>query len=261
MAGFDRPGIPTIVEAALSNLFSVEIGPNLRVTNDVDLLASAIENNSHAKAGIVLIAGTGSVSMSYRIESGIAIRSGRAGGWGSVLGDGGSGFDIGRMAVQHTLSELESARLKQVNSKSLLRDVLCPLCIRVLSQLDISLDSDVSFDVLSHILTSPTPDLKTRISGLARHVLDCCQGGTDKEACRIVDEAANSLVSRMVRLVEPVNIVPQDSVLVLAGGLMKSPVYTQILEKKLSDLNLVFQSIDIIEDGALTGLESMTKQA
>lgn len=49
--------------------------------------------------GIAMLAGTGSFAVSYD-EAG---KETSVGGWGPMLGDGGSGYDIGRRAVVHAL--------------------------------------------------------------------------------------------------------------------------------------------------------------
>ncbi|KAF8861273.1 SIS domain-containing protein [Acephala macrosclerotiorum] len=258
IVGFDRPEMPKVVEEALSNLFNIPVSPNLRVTNDVDF-ASAIEKHPGVKTGIVLVAGTGSVAMSYRIKSGITIRTGRAGGHGSVLGDGGSGFDIGKIAIQHTLSEPESAMIGTENQKGVLKDALRPLSIQIMGKLQVPEGSDVSFDVLSHVLTAESPErsnLKLRMASLAPTIVDA--SSYDMDACGIVHRAVHSLVSMMLRLVRPESVVPSESVLVLAGGLMKNAVYRRFLSEILGELNVVFRLIDVIEDGALAGLLSLS---
>jgi glucosamine kinase len=59
----------------------------------------ALEGALGAGAGILLIAGTGSVAYG-RAEDG---RTARCGGWGMVLGDEGSGYGIGRDALRAAL--------------------------------------------------------------------------------------------------------------------------------------------------------------
>lgn len=56
---------------------------------------NALWSGTHGKPGLVLIAGTGSIVFG-RTESGKQVR---VGGWGYLIGDEGSGYDIGRMAA------------------------------------------------------------------------------------------------------------------------------------------------------------------
>ncbi len=68
--------------------------PFKNVTVETDARV-ALEAAFAGGPGIVLIAGTGSIAL-YRTEDGKVLRTG---GWGSVLGDEGSGFAIGRDAL------------------------------------------------------------------------------------------------------------------------------------------------------------------
>ena len=55
--------------------------------------------------GVALISGTGSVAFARGADGRTALR----GGWGYLLGDEGSGFAIGRAALQHTLEVLQAS--------------------------------------------------------------------------------------------------------------------------------------------------------
>ncbi len=68
--------------------------PGARVESDYDQI-TALYGASVAQPGVVVIAGTGAVA--YGRDA--AGRSAKAGGWGYVMGDEGSGYDIGRRAL------------------------------------------------------------------------------------------------------------------------------------------------------------------
>jgi N-acetylglucosamine kinase-like BadF-type ATPase len=70
------------------------LAPNIQVMSDVEAAWHAAFKNE----GIVVIAGTGSIAYG-RDSSG---RSQRAGGWGPVLGDEGSGFWMGKTWLKRT---------------------------------------------------------------------------------------------------------------------------------------------------------------
>ena len=57
---------------------------------------TALAGASCARPGVVVIAGTGSIAYG-RLDDG---REARAGGWGYLMGDEGSGYDIGRHALR-----------------------------------------------------------------------------------------------------------------------------------------------------------------
>ena len=78
-------------EPELASVLGVVAPDRLSVSND----ALAVLAAAGATEGIVVIAGTGSIVWG-RDTSG---RTARAGGWGYLLGDEGSGYDLGRRAL------------------------------------------------------------------------------------------------------------------------------------------------------------------
>lgn len=88
MAGADRPEVRTRVEEA----FRPSWGERLHIDNDA---LAALYAGTWGAPGIVLIAGTGSIAYAVTADG----QRHRAGGWGYLLGDEGSGFDLGRQAV------------------------------------------------------------------------------------------------------------------------------------------------------------------
>lgn len=69
--------------------------PNVQVMAYDDTV-TALAGGSAAQPGVVVVAGTGSVAYG-QLDDG---RSARAGGWGYLIGDEGSAFDVGRLALQ-----------------------------------------------------------------------------------------------------------------------------------------------------------------
>ena len=97
VAGVDRPDDDHIVRAIMRRL---GYRSHLLVVNDalVALVAGVGD-----EPGVVLIAGTGSIAYGVN-EDGYAAR---AGGWGYVLGDEGSGYWIGREALIAVVRETD----------------------------------------------------------------------------------------------------------------------------------------------------------
>src|SRR5258708_23671473 len=87
LAGIARPGDNEIL---LPHLHSV--AEFILLTNDAELVLSALDD----AVGIALIAGTGSIALGCDAH-GIVTRTG---GWGYIIGDEGSGYDIGRRCLQ-----------------------------------------------------------------------------------------------------------------------------------------------------------------
>ncbi|MDB4893831.1 MAG: hypothetical protein JWN15_93, partial [Firmicutes bacterium] len=93
LAGVGRPEDHAVMTAALPFAAPVK----LRVVPDAHIaLAGALGG----QPGAVVISGTGSIA--YGIDAGG--RTARAGGWGWLLGDEGSGSDIGKRAIMAALA-------------------------------------------------------------------------------------------------------------------------------------------------------------
>ena len=86
LAGVDRPADRALIAPGLRDLAAT-----LRLTNDAELALAVLPD----RAGVCLVAGTGSIAVGRAPDG----RTARAGGWGHVLGDEGSGYDIGRQAL------------------------------------------------------------------------------------------------------------------------------------------------------------------
>jgi len=90
MAGVDRPDEGATIRAILRR-----IGHRARLLVVNDALI-ALEAALPGAPGIVLLAGTGSIAYGRDAHG----RAARAGGWGYILGDEGSGYWLGRAALQ-----------------------------------------------------------------------------------------------------------------------------------------------------------------
>lgn len=90
MAGVDRPEDTATIRTILTRIGHKA---DLLVVNDALI---ALEAGAPGEAGVVIVSGTGSIA--YGRDA--AGRAARAGGWGHVLGDEGSGYWLGRQALQ-----------------------------------------------------------------------------------------------------------------------------------------------------------------
>ena len=85
MAGLDRDADLPLIQEMIAPLFE---GVPLEIVHDADIALAA--GTGGRKFGVAVIAGTGSIALGYN-AAGIRVR---AGGWGHILGDEGSGYDI-----------------------------------------------------------------------------------------------------------------------------------------------------------------------
>ncbi|CAE6384458.1 unnamed protein product [Rhizoctonia solani] len=119
ISGCDRPADAVALQLPLSELLTIPV-PRLVIANDSHLLASPLSSHPDAKSAIVVIGGTGSNCVSFKRKDGQAglEELSRSGGWGWILGDEGSGFDVGRTAVRHVLTRWDRASLYSVSEAS-----------------------------------------------------------------------------------------------------------------------------------------------
>jgi N-acetylglucosamine kinase-like BadF-type ATPase len=97
IAGVDRPDEMAVVHAIMRR-----IGFKARTLVVNDALV-ALEAGAPGQPGVVIVSGTGSIAYGRNAANAAA----RAGGWGHVLGDEGSGYWIGRAALRAVLREAD----------------------------------------------------------------------------------------------------------------------------------------------------------
>jgi N-acetylglucosamine kinase-like BadF-type ATPase len=141
-----------------------ELAARTRLTNDAELGLAALPGT----CGVCLIAGTGSIAVG-RDRTG---RHARAGGWGHVLGDEGSGYAMGRAALQAVTRAADG------------RGPATALTAAILHAWDLREPAAI----ITHVYPAGE---KAVIAALAPLVLQ--HAGDDAVARRIVVDAANEL--------------------------------------------------------------------
>lgn len=259
LAGLDRAGLHGTLAPTLAEIFGLDhTSPEFRLTSDVDLLPASVSVGKNASSVLVLIAGTGSVAMRYSwTEDRGYIRVARSGGWGHMLGDEGGGYSIGLEAIKHTLLALEEQTLG-----------LRPMGLdefegAVIHKLGCSALKDGSIDLLSELLSGNHQEtVKTRIAQLAETVLELASH--DKTAKAIVTRQTAHLVTNTLgRLTNPKSTgyaSPQDTELVLAGGLMRNDGYQRALREQLDQRGLNFQGVRVVDDVAAAGAKFLLER-
>jgi N-acetylglucosamine kinase-like BadF-type ATPase len=165
------------------------------VVNDalVALVAGAGE-----QAGVVVVAGTGSIAYGHDAEG----RAARAGGWGYLLGDEGGGFWIGRAALSAVVRQFD-----QRGPATLLTDL-------VLAHMQLSTPGEVIHAIYDRGLQ------RHAIAGLAGVVQRAMEAG-DAVAGEILDRAATELAAAASSVVTRLGMRGDVFPTVLAGGMFK----------------------------------------
>jgi len=176
--------------AALAGLIQPLVpGATVTVVHDSRLLLAA----GRAGTGVAVIAGTGSAAWGRNADGGEA----RAGGWGYLLGDEGSGYWLGREAVRHSLR-----RMNQGLPVDPLTSALLKSC---------GLDHPNKLIALFH-----SPETGRRFwAQQARHVVAAAAAGHAASAA-LLDQAGKDLAGLAAQVLGQLGL---DGPVILGGGL------------------------------------------
>ncbi|XWW95781.1 hypothetical protein V2A60_003748 [Cordyceps javanica] len=264
IAGYDPPAAQPSINSGLSKLLNLKVGAGLDVTTDIDLLPVASASEEHVESVIVLVAGTGSVGMSFRRENGRFVRTGRAGGWGYMLGDDGSGYGIGREALRLALRASEVCRMR--------KDARAPaqpvpqLAAAIFDHFRAQFPEAKPEDLLSTVMVpdlapqqpgDAVMDRASRIAGVAKTVL--AMAGANEDADRIIAAGADSLAEVAALLVSSQGIEPSKASLVLAGGLMQDEGYRRRVVGSVEKAGYRFQHIQAVNQPAMNGARFLSE--
>ena len=187
LAGVDHP---RDVEALLPQVSG--LATTVRITNDAELLLAALPHG----VGAAVIAGTGSIALGRNVRGMFA----RAGGWGHVMGDEGSGYAIGRDALRAAVRCAD----RRGPATTLLADILAHWKLSAPEE-------------LLHRVYQPFD--KTAIAALAPMVLTQADAG-DQMARRIVARAGRELALAVTTVGRGLGFAYDGLPLALGGGLL-----------------------------------------
>lgn len=191
MAGVDRAADSATIQAIL---FRLAPRTTVIVVNDALI---ALEAGLPGAPGAVLIAGTGSIA--YGRNS--AGRAARAGGWGHVLGDEGSGYWLGRHALRAVVRSSDG------------RGPFTRMTPRVLAHFEVARPQDLVRTIYDGKFQPST------VAAIAPLVNEAAEEG-DEVALRLIDTGAREL-SLAARSVCETLALPEGPVL-LAGGMFQA---------------------------------------
>jgi N-acetylglucosamine kinase-like BadF-type ATPase len=208
MAGVDRPD-----EAATVRAIMRRIGYKTRIVVTNDALVALVAGIGH-EPGVVIVAGTGSIAYG-RNARGIAAR---AGGWGYVLGDEGSGYWIGRLALRAVVRQADG------------RGRPTSLSPRVLRHFGVGHPQQLVHRVY-HGNLQPSA-----IAALSVHVQESCDEG-DTVATGILEQGAEELLASAASVTRNLGMAGESFTFVLAGGIFQAvPSLAALLTQRLPRL-------------------------
>ncbi|MGI9054357.1 MAG: N-acetylglucosamine kinase [Pyrinomonadaceae bacterium] len=169
----------------------------IEVTTDAEI---ALYGVNQGKAGLVLIAGTGSVCLGKNDKGEKAF----AGGWGPLAGDEGGGAGIARRALQSIAKASDGRGMPTV-----------------LSEYAVEYFRALSADDLTVAIYSPQMD-NARIAGFARFVIKAAQEDNDEIAVNIIKEAGFELGLAAGAVIKKLKLTRKKFPVGYVGGIFKA---------------------------------------
>ncbi|KAL2784714.1 hypothetical protein BJX66DRAFT_329767 [Aspergillus keveii] len=241
IAGVDNATQSTIdtLARSLEEIFYMARGSGaLRLTSDGMLLGASFEANTHVEAALALVAGTGSVALAFGRDTstGQTVCKGKAGGWGYLLGDEGSAFDIGKRALQTALAQMETNSDEHSHLSDLQQELLAAC----------GSSGSVSKRMIA--------DLAVAVTQLAFRTEN-----RDTEALTILRSAIEDLVHSIRRLLAVTRLPKGGAImLILSGSLMNfAPYRTLFLEVWELHGLYPFSEVEVVKDPATAAAEML----
>lgn len=186
----------------------IELPENRVLTHDAQI---ALVGGAEELSGVIIIAGTGSIV--YGIDA--AVREAQAGGWGHLLGDEGSGYDIARRALQ-AVARAADGRGVPTQLSALMLDAL-------------------EFSHPRNLIPWMHSVGKDKVAQLAGVVFDAANAN-DPVAQGILNAAADELALAARVVIEKLGF-DQPFNLVLSGGIFThQPIFVASLRNRLRNL-------------------------
>ena len=192
MAGVDREEDSRVVWGIMRR---IGYKARLVVVNDALI---ALEAGTGDGPGVVVISGTGSIAYGRNAKGEAA----RAGGWGYVLGDEGSGYWIGRAAIRAVLREADR------------RGAHTMLTALLLKHFDVKRPQDLLHAVYFRGVKPP------ELAALAPYVQEALAQG-DQVAAGIMDGTARELTGSAISVVTRLRMLDDPFTLLLSGGIFR----------------------------------------
>lgn len=190
IAGVDRAEDQAVVQGIMDR---IGYRATILIVNDALV---ALQAGIGDVPGIVIVSGTGSIAYGRNARGEAA----RAGGWGYVLGDEGSGYWIGRHALRAVVRSADG------------RGRETSLTPRLLGHFDLTGASELIHKVYHQELAP------SAIGALAHYVQEARDDG-DLVAASILDLAAEELVTAAAAVMRRLEMERESFSFVLAGGM------------------------------------------
>lgn len=229
------------------------------------LLAAPSLALSHIDSCVALAAGTGSVNLTFRKVANEVELSGMSGGWGYLLGDEGSAFAVGRLAMRQLLTDYDARTTASLRLPGTTLQPILPLFTALLASLGAP---DAATMVDKTYSDSNELERKLWIAEGSRvvydHAFDRIPGVDDPSraiALQIVREAVAPIVETVVSLTKDgSDIDPARTLLSLGGGMYSAEGYRTLLLGGLKARGIAFAEVRLVQSAAEEGAKAVRAQ-
>lgn len=227
LSGSDRPEDRRQLQPALA-----DVARSIRFTNDAELILGALPGT----VGVALVAGTGSIAFGMN-------RSGeraRAGGWGHIFSDEGSGYDIARKMLSAFALEADG------------RGPATSLTGRLMGRFAL----EDPHQIISHVYASTMT--KADLAALSVIVFEEANGG-DRVASGIISSAAEDMADLAHAVASRLGLVGVLDLAVTGGLFLHEPTFLERVLRALGQ-RWSIRSTMVVDDPALTAARSLAAQ-
>jgi N-acetylmuramic acid 6-phosphate etherase len=221
MAGAGRAGDQEILRGWATQ---IALAGHVEVTTDAALLFAA---GTPEGWGLAVVAGTGSIAVARSADG----RSARAGGWGPLLGDEGSGYALAVAGLQAVAQAADGCGAATVLTQRLLA----------------ALGLGAPQELIPAVYSSGRD--RVALAALAPLLLEAA--ADDAVAKSIVDEAAETLAETAVAAARQLGIHDRPLPVALAGSvLVNNADYRQLFVRALQSLGINAASVRLVSEPA-----------
>jgi N-acetylglucosamine kinase-like BadF-type ATPase len=224
LSGADRPEDHAQLRPRLQ-----ELATDIRMTNDAEMALGALPGG----IGIVIVAGTGSICFGQNENGDHA----RAGGWGHIFSDEGSGYGLAVAALRAFAAQRDG------------RGPETSLTSRLMERWEI----DDPFSIINRMYAPETT--KSDIARMSRIVVDEAANG-DEVAREILDQGAADLASFGAAVARRLDLGPELNVACVGGLLLHVEPYRERVLHYLRE-HWIIADVTLVEEPALAAARAL----
>ena len=205
MAGLGRAADREVIGRICDEL---GISKDRILTHDAHI---ALVGGAGKQEGVIIISGTGAIAYGINAQG----KEARASGWGYLIGDEGSGYDIAIKGLQAVARAADG------------RDAPTQLTDRILNRLGLNAPSELIRWVYA--------ESRDAIARLAAVVFDAAEAN-DPVAERIINSAADELVCAARSVIEQLGFVNRFDVVLSGGNLVHQPLFADRIRHRFAKI-------------------------